>query len=57
MKRILKQLIELRSFEQEELVFIEAAALMRAANDIALEHGLDIKPVSTYHASKGHCGG
>ncbi len=48
MKQILKQLIELRSEEPQEQVFIEAAYLMRDANDIALENGLDIEPVGTY---------
>jgi len=46
MKAILKQLQELRNHpEPDELTFIEAAALLRDANDIALEHGIEVKPV------------
>lgn len=48
MKQILKQLVELRAMEQEEQVFIEAAYLMREANEIALDNGLDIEPVGRY---------
>ena len=48
MKQILKQLEELRVTEPQEQVFIEAAHLMQDANDIALDHGLDIEPVGLY---------
>ena len=48
MEQILKQLIELRVTEPQEQVFIEAAQLMRDANDIALDHGLHIEPVGLY---------